>query len=39
LADPAEDDNKDTQLERLVFHFDKSSYSGLRTLIDTLNAL
>ncbi len=37
LEDLSEDDNKDVSLERLVFHFNRSSYSRLRQLIDTLN--
>ena len=39
LADIGEDDNQDPALERLVFHFDRSSYSRLRELIDCLNAM
>ena len=34
-----EDDNKDTSLQRLKFHFDRSSYARLRHLIDYLNSL
>lgn len=39
FTDLQEDDNKDPGLERLVFHFDRSSYHRLRELIDQLNAL
>ena len=34
-----EDNDKDPTLERLVFHFNRSSYSRLRQLIDHLNDL
>ena len=39
MVDLTNDDNKDPSLERLVFHFDKSSYARLRLLIDHLNSL
>ena len=39
LTDLAEDDEKDPKLCRLVFSFDRSSYAGLRRLIDYLNTL
>ncbi len=39
LADITEDDNQDPALERLVFYFDRVSYSRLRELVDCLNAL
>ncbi|HTL70014.1 MAG TPA: TIGR00730 family Rossman fold protein [Candidatus Eisenbacteria bacterium] len=39
MEDVSEDDVKDPSLERIVFHFDKSSYSRLRLLIDHLNRL
>ncbi len=34
-----EDDNKDPKLHRIIFDFDRSSYSRLRCLIDTINSL
>ena len=39
MKDLAEDDNQDLSLERIVFHFDRSSYSRLRELINCLNTL
>lgn len=39
MEDFTDDDMKDPALERLVFHFDKSSYARLRVLIDFLNSL
>ncbi len=39
LKDISEDDNHDPSLERIVFHFDRSSYSRLRELIDLFNSL
>ncbi len=39
LKDLSEDDNQDLSLERLVFHFNRTSYSRLRELIDHINAL
>ncbi len=39
LADTTEDDNRDPSLERIVFYFDRSSYSRLKELIDTFNSL
>ncbi len=37
MKDPREDDIKDARLERIMFHFDRSSYSRLRQLIDRFN--
>ncbi|MGH7198836.1 MAG: TIGR00730 family Rossman fold protein [Candidatus Omnitrophota bacterium] len=37
MTDPREDDIRDGRLERIVFHFDRSSYSRLRQLIDRFN--
>lgn len=39
LGDFRGDDNQDPSLERIVFHFDRSSYNGLRRLIDYFNSL
>lgn len=39
LDDIQEDDHPDTNLSRLVFTFDKSSYARLRQLVDVLNAI
>lgn len=39
LTEPGEDDNRDPYLHRIVFHFNRTSYSRLRELIDTLNTL
>ena len=39
LKDIAEDDNQDPSLERLVFYFNRTSYSRLHGMIDALNAL
>lgn len=39
LANINEDDIKDPKLGRVVFHFNRSSYSRLRLLIDYLNTL
>lgn len=39
LTDYSEDDMQTPALERIVFHFDKSSYSRLRQLIDYFNTL
>ena len=38
LGDLSLDDNKNPALERVVFRFDRASYSRLRQLIDCLNA-
>ncbi len=38
MADPSLDDDKDASLERLTFHFDRSSFARLRILIDVLNS-
>jgi hypothetical protein len=38
LGSTEEDDNKDPNLQRLKFHFDRSNYARLRDLIDTLNS-
>jgi hypothetical protein len=37
MTDPREDDIRDARLERILFHFDRSSYSRLRQLIDRFN--
>ena len=39
LKEIAEDDNQDPSLERIVFHFDRMSYSRLRQLVDAFNTL
>ena len=39
LDDNLLDDDQGRYLYRLVFHFDRSSYAGLRQLIDYLNTL
>ena len=39
LTDLAEEDNKDPNLERILFSFDRISYNHLRALIDYLNTL
>ena len=39
LEDISEDDNKDAGLERILFHFDRTSYHHLRELIDHFNTL
>ena len=39
LTDLTEEDNKDPDLERLLFSFDRTSYNHLRSLIDYLNTL
>lgn len=39
LLDAEEDDIKDSNLHRLVFHFNRASYDRLRVLIDYLNNL
>ncbi len=39
LEDISEDDNKDPNLERVLFHFDRTSYHHLRALIDHFNSL
>jgi uncharacterized protein (TIGR00730 family) len=39
LTDLSQEDTKDPSLDRIVFSFDRSSYSRLRQLIDYLNSL
>ena len=39
LTDLSEEDNKERNLERILFDFDRSSYNRLRALIDHLNTL
>ncbi len=39
LLDITQDDDQDRALDRIVFQFDRSSYAGLRLLIDHLNTL
>ena len=39
LTDLSEEDNKDPNLERVLFNFDRTSYHHLRLLIDHLNGL
>ncbi len=39
LTDLTDEDNKDPDLERLLFSFDRTSYNPLRALIDYLNTL
>lgn len=39
MRNPADDDEKDPGLERILFRFDRSSFSRLRRLIDRLNQI